>query len=70
MPSTRSALQISELTIDEVNRVLGQINQALDELKGLRNEIVVHDTLNAKHAGFKVEDTNGTVIHGIGTFED
>ena len=70
MPSVREPLQISTLDVDSVNRMFSRIQEQLDELKGLRNEVVIHDTVNAKEAGFKVEDENGTVIHGIGTFED
>jgi len=70
MPFSRETLQIADLSIDEINRVLQRIQEYLDELKGLRNEVVIHDTINAKEKGFRVQDPNGTTIHGFGTFED
>ena len=68
MPFVREPLQISTLDVDSVNKMLSRIQEYLDELKGLRNEVVIHDTINA--SGFKIADENGTVIHGIGSFEE
>lgn len=66
MPFPRDNLQIADLSIESINQALATIQERLDDLKGLRNEVIIYDTINAKEAGVKVEDENGTTIHGFG----
>ena len=65
MPFVRDPLQIQELTVESINRVLARIQDYVDEMKGLRNNIVVHDVVISEEGGFQVKDENGTVIHSF-----
>lgn len=61
MPSnlSRAPLFVRDMNLGELNRVLAQIREELDQLQGLRGEIVLYGTM-------KIKDDDGNVIHGFG----
>lgn len=65
MPSTRGSLQIDTLSLEALNFVLSQIQDQLDELKGLRGTVAIKHTVES-NSGFKHVDANGTTIHSFG----
>lgn len=66
MPSTRGSLQIDTLSLEALNFVLQQIQDQLDELKGLRGSVAIKDTVEST-SGLKYVDANGVTIHSFGT---
>jgi hypothetical protein len=65
MPSTKESLVLDELTLDALNLVLAKIQDALDELRGLRGTVQIKDEIQTD-TGVSYVDSNGTTIHGFG----
>ena len=65
LPLTDQPFVIDELSVDAINDVFRRIQDKIDELRGLRNEIVVYAVVRST-MGFKYKDENGTILHGFG----
>ena len=75
MADSRGPLQLSALTLEDLNRVLAEIVNDLDALAGLRGSVTVYNTVtidSTTHTvklgatGLTITDTNGVVVHQLG----
>lgn len=57
-------LQISDLTIAGINDALRQIQERLDDLKGLGGDTTIHAGLTTDSV--RVTDSGDHLVHGLG----
>jgi hypothetical protein len=64
--STRASFVVD--TLEDAAEVLRTMREELDELKGLRGTVVIHDVIE-NQVGLTVKDPNGTILHQFGDDE-
>jgi hypothetical protein len=62
--STRAGFAVD--TPEDMAEMLRTMREELDELKGLRGTIVIHDVIE-NEAGLTIKDINGTILHQFGS---
>jgi hypothetical protein len=71
--TSKGVLQVSTLTITEMNLVLQEISARLDALEGLRGPVVVNDALLVSkrlEAQTETAPSPSIPVHGFGSPED
>jgi len=63
---TKKPLQIWDLELGQINDLFRQLQDELDEIKGLRGEQSLYGDKILEQATVKYKDVNGQVIHGFG----